>query len=345
MMAREKRCSHRVIQMAAAALISVCSLQLISVAQTTDADAAAQENWRAYMSQNTMPVEGCYQASYPDTVWEQVECKEVHPDLHPHPVFSKPADGGDVVGNGKDYVAQSAGLTSSASGLFVNVTGVKSEKSVGVKAFGGGGILGPNEYTLQLNTNYTGTTAACAGHTGCTVWQQFLYATDYETKGEAAVFMQYWLLNWGDSPCPTGFGNGGNGNCYGNSNYIAAPDVNITSLGSLSLTGATASGSDVVLFEIGTTAYQVVASDSVLDISKVWQQSEFNVVGDAGGSRADFNTPVSVTVFLALTDGSSSAPKCVANAGSTGETNNLTLGKCSAGVSAGSPYIEFTEKN
>jgi hypothetical protein len=46
---------------------------------------------------------------------------------------------------------------------------------------------------------------------------------------------------------------------------------------------------DTVVFTNGTTAYSVSGSDSVLDISQVWQQSEFNVVGDAGGSRADFN--------------------------------------------------------
>src|ERR1700722_142859 len=62
---------------------------------------------------------------------------------------------------------------------------------------GSGGILGPNEYTLQVNTNFTGTTSACAGHTGCTVWQQFIYSPDYEVKGEAAFFMQYWLIGWG----------------------------------------------------------------------------------------------------------------------------------------------------
>ena len=68
-------------------------------------------------------------------------------------------------------------------------------------------------------------------------------------------------------------------------------------------------------FTDGSTAYSVSGKDSVLDISQVWKQSEFNVVGDAGGSRADFNEPVSITVKVALTDGSSSAPTCVADDG------------------------------
>ena len=47
---------------------------------------------------------------------------------------------------------------------------------------------------------------------------------------------------------------------------------------------------------------------------------------------------------VALTDGSTAAPTCVANAGSTGETNNLNLGSCA--VTGGTtPYIQFNESN
>jgi hypothetical protein len=345
-MPRNTRYSHYVLHIAATALISTCCLQLISIAQTADAsadaEAAARDNWRAVMAQNPQPGEGCFQASYPSIVWEQVECKALHPRVHP--VVRKPGEG-QVAGNGHDYVAESSGLTSGALGTFPTVTGVKSEKSVGVAEYGDGGILGPNEYSLQLNTNFTGTTAACDGHANCVVWQQFIYATDYAVEGEAAVFMQYWLIEWGDSPCPSGFASDGEGDCYGNSNYVAAPDVKPASLGSLSLSGAAEDGgNDTVVFTDGTTAYSVSGRDTVLDISQVWQESEFNVVGDAGGSRADFNEPVSVTVKVALTDGTTSAPTCVANAGTTGESNNLDLGKCST-ASGSSPSIQFTESN
>jgi hypothetical protein len=343
---RKIRYSYYAMQIAAAALISTCCLQPVSAAQTTDAavdaEAAARDNWRAVMANNTELGEGCFRASYPSIVWEWVECKELHPRVHP--VFHRPGEG-QVTGNGHDYVAQAPGLISKTLGTFPKVTGVKTEKSVGVAAFGDEGILGPNEYSIQLNTDFTGTTAACDGHTDCVVWQQFIYATDYETVGEAAVFMQYWLIGWGDSACPTGFGSAGGGDCYGNSKSVTAPDVNPTSLGSLSLSAAAKAGSnDTVVFTDGTTAYTVSGSDKVLDISQVWQQSEFNVVGDAGGSRADFNKPVSITVKVALADGSTSAPTCVANDGSTGETNNLNLGKCST-AGGSSPAIEFTESN
>ncbi len=333
--------SHCAIHIVAAVFISACCLQPISFAQAADEDAAARDNWRAVMSHSPYAGEGCFQASYPSIVWERVECKELHP--HVHPIVRKP--GGQITGNGHDYVAESSGLTSGALGTFPKVTGVKSEKSVGVAEFGGGGILGPNEYSLQLNTNFTGTTAACDGHSGCVVWEQFIYATDYEVKGEGAVFMQNWLIGWGTSRCPSGFASDGEGDCYGNSSAVTAPDVKPESLASLSLSGAAdAGGNDTVVFTDGTTAYSSSQADSTLDISQVWKESEFNVVGDAGGSRADFNTPVSITVNVALTDGTTSAPTCVANAGTTGESNNLNLGKCST-ASASSPYIQFTESN
>src|SRR5580658_3644137 len=343
---RKTRYSHYAMQIAAAALISICYLQPVSAAQTTDAavdaEAAARDNWRAVMAHNTELGEGCFQASYPSIAWEQVECKELHPRVQPR--LHKPGEG-QVAGNGHDYVAQGSGLTTAALGSFPAVTGVKSEKSVGVPEYGDGGILGANEYSLQLNTDFNGTTAACAGHAGCVVWQQFIYATDYAVEGEAAVFMQYWLIGWGNSKCPSGFASAGGGDCYGNSNSVSAPDVKPTSLASLSVSAAaTSGGNDTVVFTDGTTAYSVSGKDTVLDISQVWHQSEFNIVGDAGGSRADFNKPVSITVKVALTDGTTAAPTCVADEGTTGESNNLDLGSCST-ASGSSPYIEFTESN
>jgi hypothetical protein len=315
-------------------------------AQASNSEAAARENWRAFVAHNTPSAEGCFKASYPSLEWEQTECVTVtvHPRVHSTPRSAAAVKGGQTVGNTLDYVAQAAGLISETLGTFPSVTGVTSEKSVGVAAFGGGGILGPNEYTLQINTNPTGTTAACAGISGCTVWQQFVYATDAAGAGNAAVFIQYWLLNWGSTPCPSGF-SAFQSDCVINSSAVTAPDMAITSLGSLSLTAAAvASGNDTITFNNGTTAYTVTAPDSQLDIAQVWNQSEFNIFGDAGGSEAVFNTGSSVLVNLALTDGSNAAPTCVADDGSTGETNNLTLGPCST-AGGSTPSIQFDEGN
>jgi hypothetical protein len=337
-----------VMSVVTAGLVSACWLQPALAGQATDAaidsEAVARDNWRDFMTHNPETAEGCFQASYPNFLWEKAECKVAQPRVHP--VHRKPTNGAtEVTGNGHDYVAQAAGLITATLGTFPAVTGVRTETGVGVAAFGGGGILGPNEYTLQINTNFTGTTSVCAGHSGCTVWQQFIYSPDYNVQGQAAVFMQYWLIGWGSSRCPSGWGSDGGGDCYRNSAYVAAPDMPITSLAKLTISGsAVAGGNDTVVFNNGTQAYSVSGRDSVVDISAVWRQSEFNIVGNAGGSRANFNSGSSVTVKVALTDGSTAAPTCVANAGSTGESNNLNLGTCTT-ASGTNPSIQFTESN
>lgn len=308
-----------------------------------DAETAALHHWQALLAQNPAQEEGCFRASYPSSAWEKVDCGIGR--QHAHPVHRKPADGAaEVTGNGHDYVAEATGLITSAFGSF-SISGVKSETGVGVAGFGGGGILGPNEYSVQLNTNALLTTSACAGHTGCHVWQQFVYATDYIAKGEAAVFMQYWLLDWGSSACPGGWNKDGT-DCYRNSGLAKAPDLAITDLGGVQIyVNVTAGGNDSVMLSYGSDSYSVTAKDSVLDISAVWNKVEFNVVGDAGGSRADFNGGSSIKVTADFIDGSSAAPKCVANDGTTGETNNLNLGACKAFVSLGFPIFQFTESN
>jgi hypothetical protein len=307
-----------------------------------DPELAAQAKWRALMAQTPSPDEGCFHASYPSIVWEKEACKVAQPRVRPVHV-KLTDDTEEVVGNTNDYVAEAKGLITLASGGF-STKGVKSEKSVGVAAFHDAGILGSNEYSLQLNTNAKETTSACAGHSGCTVWQQFAYATNYIGPGEAAVFMQYWLLNWGSSACPSGWSKYEDTDCVTNSDLQPAPDVPITDLAKLGL-GATAAagGNDSVTFSYGTDAYGITGKDKVLDISSVWNKAEFNVLGDAGGSRADFNSGSSIAVTLVVLDGSTAAPTCVAHGGTTGETNNLNLGKCSA--FSGIPNIQFTESN
>ncbi len=252
-----------------------------------------------------------------------------------------------TVGNGNDYalVAPGANLITQTVGSFPSVIGVTSESSAGVAAFGGGGTLGPNEYTLQINTNSNSTTSACSGGApGCTVWEQFLYAPDQLTSGSGGVFIQYWLLGYGASgaSCPSGYMTS-KSSCFKNSSSVEAPDVPITGLANLTLTGTAASGgNDTVVFTNGASAFSVTASDSVLKIATVWNQSEFNIVGDGGGSVANFNTGSVIKVNVAAQYGSATAPTCASNAGTTGETNNLNLLPCSAAGGA-TPNIQFIE--
>ncbi len=311
-----------------------------------DPDSAAHAQWKAVMKQYSTPGEGCFHASYPNVSWEKVECSRGEPrahNEHPHRTVNEP----EVVGNGNDYAAYAKGLITSAAGIASIVKGVTSEKSVGVPAFGDGGILGANEYTLQINTNDQETTSACAGHSGCHVWQQFVYATDYfvSPAHTAALFIEYWLLDWGSSSCPSGWNQYGS-DCWKNSGYGEVPDFGITELGNLELSaGTTAGGKDSITLYGPSDTYALTGNDSVLDISSVWNKAEFNVFGDAGGSEAVFSSGSTVRVTLGLGDGSAAAPSCLANAGTTGETNNLSLGACSTWTLFGTGGIQFTESN
>jgi hypothetical protein len=177
------------------------------------------------------------------------------------------------------------------------------------------------------------------------VWQQFLYSTDYYEPGVAAVYIEYWLLGWGSSDCPTSSWHKYNDDCWINSALTPVGNISITDLDTLGFYGkAEAGGDDKVFFSYGSEAVSMSFKDSVLDIASVWKQAEFNILGDTDGSRADFNKGASINVFLELVDGSNSAPKCVADAGTTGESNNLNLGKCEASVEL-FPQIVFSESN
>ena len=307
-----------------------------------DAQSAALHQWRAVMRQNPPQDKGCFHATYPDA-WEKVDCTIAQPRVHPTHV--EPVDDeADDVGNTNDYVAFATGLISSAVGG-LEIKGVKSEHSAGVAEFHDEGNLGPNEYSIQINTNAKMSTSAwgCSSRHGCKVWQQFVYSTDYVSAGVAEVYMQYWLLNYGS--CPSGWNHEPkSSNCFVNSPLADAPDIPPTELGVDFATTAQAGGNDCVTLYFGSEVIGNCFPDSMLDISSVWNKAEFNVVGDGGGSRADFNDGTSISPLLYVYDGSRSAPTCLAKAGTTGESNNLTLGKCTAGVANGRvPYISFTE--
>jgi hypothetical protein len=324
-----------------------------------DSEAAAREIWRSFVANNPAPGKGCFHLSYPNYSWDSVDCKQTTPRAHPP--AGAPAG---AAGNHYDYVAGSSGLISFALGTFIT-NDVESVTSVGGAANEGGNpILGPNEYSLQINTNSNGNTSACDKQPACTVWQQFMYATDYNGKGEAALFMQYWLQQW-TGTCPKGWttqptsnDTGTKTSCYKNQAIaLPLPDIPIANLGNVTLNAsATPGGNDTLSLTYRTDesfeAWQVSAEDSPvrdkdgtllsgLDISSVWNDAEFNVLGDMEYAQAAFNAGASITVQISVGDGSNSAPACLGPSGfaTTGESNNLNLDSCRTGAS----YIEFTE--
>jgi len=355
----------------AAGLVSLCCLPL-AIAQSRDeavdqGELKAREVWRETMHQIDAPGKGCFHASYPSTQWEAVECAPApgYRSALPRPV-NRNLSRQQTTGSGYDYIAQApAGhLFTLAYGTFPSVKGVTSEKSVGVPEYGDGGILGTNEYTLQINTNFYNS-AACDGYTGCLAWQQYVLSTNTpvsltsnELTGDTEVFIEYWLINYGVDDgfniCPSGFIDGGadeegpGDDCVQNTKatVVAKGQIPIADLGSFKMSGSAKSGgTDGATVTFDKDAYTATVKDSYTDIASGWNQAEFNVFGNAGGSKADFNTGSSLTVKLSVTDGSTSTPTCLSPSdyeGTTGETNNLTLGKCTA-TGGSSTYIEFTE--
>jgi len=320
---------HGVIRIAiAAGVLSGALLSLTAAAKAAD-DAGALEAWREAISHTDVSSAGCFKASYPSLEWNEVECVEA-PDIRFIPRTGRRL-GRLTVGDGDDYAAEvTSGLISKTVGSFPVVKGVKSET----------GVYGANSYSLQLNSNFMNT-QTCEGAKDpaeCLDWEQFVYSSDF-----TEAFMQYWLINW-DTTCPGGWNSYGE-DCYTNSAAVEVPKEVITKLKTLKISAsAVAGGLDTLIMYVGKTAYKTTGEDSVVYLATGWEESEFNVFGDGGGSEADFNSGSSITVEVAVTNGTSNAPVCAADSGTTGETNNLNLGSCSAEGGA-KPYIKFGESN
>lgn len=316
----------------AVAVLSMVTLSTAFAQTVTNSEARNQEIWRQTIAQTPVPAEGCFQASYPNLTWNKVECT-VAPQIPYRPRTGRISQ---TVGDGNDYAAEvTSGVIEKTVGSFPKVKGVTTET----------GLLGPNDYSLQLNSNFMNT-AACNGAKNpaqCLDWEQFVYSSGYEE-----AFMQYWLINY-NNRCPGGWFSYG-GDCYTNSNAVSTPLAVITELKTLKLSGtaklgtAKKAGIDTLVFTEEKQAYSTTGSDSVVDLATAWTESEFNIVGDGDGSEATFNSGSSVTVKVAVTNGTKNAPTCAADSGTTAETNNLNLGSC-AGTGAATPYIEFTESN
>lgn len=144
----------------------------------------------------------------------------------------------------------------------------------------------------------------------------------------------------------------GFGNCFSNSLMVAAPNLPATSLDGLELVAEALTAGEALqlcFIDLNTnSAFEIVVTDEV-DIGQVWNEVEFNVVGDAGGSRANFNPGSAISAEIWVADGegfgNSLLPTCRANAGSTGETNNLNLGACTVSPFPHKQMISFSESN
>jgi hypothetical protein len=285
-----------------------------------------QTAWQNTIIKTPVPKEGCFTASYPVAAWKPVACT-VAPNIPFVPRSGNHPKGlGRTVGDGNDYSAVVTGLISTTIGTFPTVTGLKTETGEGQA----------NAYTLQINSQFfaSPTCSGASNPASCLGWEQFVYYP-------GQVFMQYWLINYGNK-CPTGW-NSYASDCYKNSAAASAPSVVIKKLKTLKLSGnAVLNGIDTLVFSSKTKAYSTTGKDSVVDLAAYWNASEWNIVGPGGGSEAVFNKGTSITVNIALTDGLTAAPTCQSNDGTTGETNNLNLGACTA-TGGSTPSVQFVE--
>ena len=313
-----------VARIVAAAVIGVLGLTATGRAATTNSE-WFHDAWRASLASTPLPGKGCFKASYPVVLWQQIPCAAA-----PNPA---PAHGNRAwtpnVGGGADYSAQSATIISAAEGIFPSVKGLRSEQ----------GPDGPNEYSLQLNSDFMSHTPNCAGAldpTKCYGWAQFVYDSYYQN-----AYIQYWLVDYFNT-CPTGWNFSG-GSCWQNSSLVPVPLLKIKKLPLMKVYGSAGfNGPDTLIFYLGTTAYSTTGDDTLVDLAEHWQASEFNVFGNGGSDQAQFNPGTKLQVAIALSNGTTDAPKCKKNSGTSGETNNLNLGRCHA-FGGSPPYVQFGE--
>jgi hypothetical protein len=294
--------------------------------------AQLQDAWSTSIARTPVPAEGCFSAAYPNTNWTSVACTAA-PDRRYEPAHGA---GGYTVGDGNDFAAVSAGIIAASVGSFPVVKGVTKELDGKVA----------NEYSLQLNTQFFSSSPACkkaATPSSCLAWQQFVFAEQGGTDAGGVAFMQYWLINYA-ATCPSGWMSFST-DCYRNSAAVDVPKQIIAQLRNLKVSGAAiAGGLDTMVLTTKTEAYSTTGKDSVVTLAKFWNASEFNVVGDGDGTAATFNAGPTIDVNITVDDGTTNAPACKANSGTTAETNNLTLGKCKATAGV-TPSVKFTETN
>jgi hypothetical protein len=297
----------------------------------------ARRDWHEAMKQVPPPKKGCFQASYPDKQWKEVQCTTPPP----YPGIPRRGPRPGTVGNGNDVSAEApSGLISSATGTFT-VSGVTSETSPINNV--GPGVA--NAYMLQINTNtFSGSAACTGGAAGCVAWEQFFF-TNNGTAG--AIYMQYWLIGYGTCPTGQSWNQSGSSDCYKNStNSKSVPNQPITNLGNLEMTGELSTAGDTLYFSTGPTStdMHVVTGDNIVGAAAHWQIAEFNVFGLFSGAEASFNNGAFVTPKTQIVYGGTNPAIC-ASQGFTGETNNLNFGPSAPTVVPPGPAIAFEESS
>ena len=341
------RCSTRT-KMASAAnevrmlimLGLLLSTTLVTLASVTAAPMSQQDYARA-MGHTPTPHPGCFQSTYPIVAWNEVQCASR---------AMVPA----YVGDGTDHSAKSgSSYMGYASGDF-STSGITSESD---------SYYGSNYYSLQINSQFFTCTPAGGSTADC--WEQFVFQNSPVSGSNSLLYIEYWLIDYtavnnvGNCPSTAPWSGWnlaydsytGLWSCWGYTQQTTLGNESPTNLSSLTFTGESDlsnSANDVAQLCDGGGCYSRSVSDSEFQLFYYWNEAEFNVFGHGtppGGSAstANFNSGSSITVnvYEEDTNSNSVSPSC-GNGAFTAETNNLTLGSCTA-VMPPLAHIYFSE--
>ena len=205
-----------------------------------------------------------------------------------------------------------------------------------------------NAFSLQLNTQFFTDPPACSGSSPSRLPRlaavrlriPLLRPHERSLHAVLADLLRHHLPGGWNK-----YDTGGYIFCYTNSPATAFGSLPANDLGDTTFVGqASSGGNDTVSLANSAGASSASNSDSKLDLASYWNQTEWGVFGDAGGSEANFGTDSTLEAVTTLQGTSSSAPACVAD-GTTGETNNLSFTKTKALGSESSPTMATKETN
>jgi hypothetical protein len=330
-----------------AAFLFMSGASLCRAQETTPPSAKSPERlaWHKSMVHTPLPQAGCFKAEFPSTEWREVRCGTAPPPLQLfRPVLQRPGPGKgglNNVGNGgsNDWSALSSGSIVSAEGSFQSVTPGTTETGAG----------GSDSFSLQLNTRPFNSTT-CNNIAGCQGWEQFVFANNSPSPFCTCIYVQYWMINWGSTACPSGWQQAGV-DCVSNGNTTDVSGVATSKLSGLTLTGKATGGTDTVILDSGGDL-SAAGQDSTLNLEGAWNVAEFNVFGDGNSSEAVFGAGTTIVVQTSVDDGTSNAPSCLQKS-FTGETSNLNLANTTGSSTSlvccpyggTNPSIEFMETN
>ncbi len=319
-------------------------------------DAQKLDAWRKSAAQTRSATPGCFTFKYPSLIRHSVPCSSYVPPPVGRPLLPRPRSGGITpFGTAAlpDYVTTASGTIKKATGSFWTASNPSGEKDNNTPPVS-------NSYSLQIDTNQsvsnTTVTSLCKNAktpSGCIGWQQFVY----QSNGE--LFMQYWLLNYGNTNCPTkpnifksapiSSKNPTTGaittvlDCVllrSPKGTLTVPVVQANNLLTTSLEADASSTGDSVIIYIDGDAYEL-DDVSILGLAPNWTQVEFNVFGPNSSLAANFAGLATFGVYVYFDDGTTKAPAS-SSGSTTAESSNLNLSPACNGASPPSAIFQET---